>query len=215
MSKGEIRQAIKVQAQALGPLLHAGVATSLAAALTRNKGLRHEKYPHLLPLTMRAEMREFLEANPAPNGWKVDGEPRLMGQLCLTHPELNMRMRFLKERRRTYPGGVPIAGKSQARRDQWRNVPLDLAFPDGATDMGDLIELLLLWDFLKADSLEEFRLRIVHTLAPGIHGHAVPCDLILDVNDGGSVFSRLEFSGSPEDDDFFVIEIDEEEDSGS
>lgn len=54
-----------------------------------------------MPLTMRAEMREFLETNPAPNGWTIGGESRLMGQLALQRTDLNMEMRFLKERRRT------------------------------------------------------------------------------------------------------------------
>lgn len=214
MSRGEVRQAIELQAEALGSLLHAGVATSLAAAQRRNEGLRHSKYPHLIPLTVRAEMREFLESNPAPNDWKVDGDPRLMGQLSLVHSDLNMEMRFLKERRRTYPGGVPIAGKTQARRERWISDPLDIAWPNGTTDMGEPVELLLLWDFLTAETLDEFQLRIVHTLAPGVHGRAVPCDLILDVNDGGFIFSHLRFPGSPEPDDFFSVEIAEEEDRG-
>lgn len=126
MSSGSaIRQAIEVQAGALGPVLHAGVATSFAGAPARNKGLRYDKYPHLVPLTMRAEMREYLEVNPVVNGWTVNGDSRKMGQLLLSHGELNMEMQFLKERRRTYPGGVPIAGKNATRRGRWINQPLD------------------------------------------------------------------------------------------
>lgn len=217
MSNSDTRQIIEVQAQALGAVLHAGVATSLAASLSRNKGLRHEKYPHLMPLTMRAEMREYLESNPLLNGWEVGGDSRKMGQLLLTNTDLDLEMRFLKERRRTYPGGVPTAGNNQARRQQWTSEPLDLRLPEPAsvTD-ADPVRLLLLWDFLDAQTLDQFALRIVHTLAPGLHGHAVPCDLIVDVNDGGSIFSHLKFPGSPEDDDFFMVEIAEEEnESGS
>jgi hypothetical protein len=73
------------------------------------------------------------------------------------------------------------------------------------------LNLLLCWDFASRESRDEFRLRIVHTVAPGTYGDAVPCDLILDVEDGGSIFSRLKFTGSEEDDDFFKIEISEEE----
>jgi hypothetical protein len=218
MSSGEIRQAIEVQAGALGPVLHAGVATSLAGALTRNRGLQHTKYPHLMPLTMRAEMREYLEANPMANDWKVDGDPRKMGQLLLTHPDLNMEMQFLKERRRTYPGGVPTAGENKTRRQRWSNDPLDLDLADAAhLDSTDPVRLLLLWDFLDAQTLDQFKLRIVHPLEPGVYGRAVACDLILDVNDGGEIFKSLEFTGSPDDDDLFgEIDIDEEEDeSGS
>lgn len=218
MSSGEIRQAIEVQAGVLGPVLHAGVATSLAGALTRNAGLQHTKYPHLMPLTMRAEMREYLEANPMANGWKIDGDPRKMGQLLLAHSELNMEMQFLKERRRTYPGGVPAAGKNKTRRQRWSNDPLDLNLHDVAhLDSAGPVRLLLLWDFLDAANLDQFKLRIVHTLEPGVYGKAVACDLILDVNDGGEIFKSLEFTGSPDDEDLFgEIHIDEEEDeSGS
>jgi len=218
MSSGEIRQAIEVQAGALGPVLHAGVATSLAGAFARNKGLKHSKYPHLMPMTMRAEMREYLEANPMANDWEVDGDPRKMGQLLLAHPDLNMEMQFLKERRRTYPGGVPIAGKNKGRRQRWANDPLDLDLPDPAqVDGTDPVRLLLLWDFLDAQTLDQFSLRIVHPLEPGVYGRAVPCDLILDVNDGGEIFKSLEFTGSPDDDDLFgLVDVDEEENkSGS
>ncbi len=80
----------------------------------------------------------------------------------------------------------------------------------------DPLPLLLLWDFLDTRKLDQFTLRIVHTLAPGVYGKAVPCDLIVDVRDGGTIFSHLRFPGSPEDDDFFIVEIAEEEDeSGS
>jgi hypothetical protein len=213
VSGGEIREAIKVQAGALGPVLHAGVATSLAGALTRNTGLQYSKYPHLMPLTMRAEMREYLEANPMANDWKVDGDPRKMGQLLLAHPGLKMEMQFLKERRRTDPGGVPTAGRNKGRRQRWSNDPLDLTLPDTLQlDKIDPVRLLLLWDFLSADTLDQFTLRIVHPLEPGVYGRAVACDLILDVNDGGEIFKSLEFTGSPDDDDLFgMVDVDKEE----
>lgn len=216
MSSGEIRRAIEVQAGVLGAALHAGMATSLAGALARNRGLQHTKYPHLMPLTVRAEMREYLEANPMANDWRVDGDPRKMGQLLLAHPDLNMEMQFLKERRRTYPGGVPTAGKNKARRQRWSNDPLDLELPVAPhlASTGP-VRLLLLWDFLDVQTLEQFRLRIVHPLEPGVYGKAVACDLILDVNDGGEIFKILEFTGSPDDDDLFgEIDIDEEEGEG-
>lgn len=77
--------------------------------------------------------------------------------------------------------------------------------------------MLLLWDFLGPQSLEQFTLRIVHPLEAGEYGRAVACDLILDVKDGGEIFKSLEFTGSPGEDDLFSeIEIDVEEDeSGS
>lgn len=220
MSSGEVRTVIELQAGVLGPVLHAGVATSLAGALRRNKGLKHTRYPHLMPLIMRAEMREYLEANPMANDWKVDGDSRKMGQLLLVHPDLNMEMQFLKERRRSYPGGVPTAGKNEGRRQRWVNDPLDLGLTDTAhvDAPSDPVRLLLLWDFLDAQTLDQFSLRIVHPLEPGVYGRAVPCDLILDVNDGGEIFKSLEFTGSPDDDDLFGlvdVAVDEEGESGS
>lgn len=211
MSNDEARKAIETQAQALGPVLHAGMAVSLAAAGQRMRGLAHDRYPHLLPLTMRAEFREYLEREAALNGWAVGGDSRAMGQLLLQHPDLGMEMRFVKERRRSYPGGVPTAGKNRARRQHWAQDPLDFDLPGTPQSVINPVNLLLCWDFASRESLDEFRLRIVHTLAPGMYGAAVPCDLILDVEDGGSIFSRLKFAGSDDDEDFFKVEISEEE----
>jgi hypothetical protein len=221
MSREDVRRVIEVQAEALGPVLHAGVATALAAGHKRRAGLDHSKYPHLLPFIMRAELREFLDENSLPNDWIIDGDPRKMGQLLLRNTDLNLETRFLKERRTSYPNGVPTAGGNQARRKVWADLPLDLDLLSLAADskarrrVGP-IQLLLLWDFLSPEALEEFTLRIVHTISPGVYGEAVPCDLVLDVKDGGEIFKRLEFNGSLDDHDFFGVEIDEGEgESGS
>lgn len=211
MSNDDTRAAIETQAKALGLPLHAGMATSLAAARKRTTGLAHERHPHLLPLTMRAEFREHLEREAMPNGWQVGGDSRLMGQLLLQNAEMGMEMRFVKERRRSYPGGVPTAGKNHARRARWTQEPLDFVVPGAPSSMIQSTNLLLCWDFPSSRNLDEFCLRIVHTLAPGTYGTAVPCDLILEVGDGGSIFTRLKFSGSDEDEDFFKVEISEEE----
>jgi hypothetical protein len=215
MTSVDVRQLIEVQATALGPVLHEGTATSLSGALKRSKGLPHREHPHLRPLLMRAEMRKFLDSRRMPDGWQVGGDSRLMGQLHLVHAEHNLEMRFLKERRRTYPGGVPLAGKNHARRERWTAPPLDFDLPI-STSTGP-VPLLLLWDFLNAQTLDQFTLRIVHTLAPGVYGQEVPCDLILDVDHGGDIFKRLSFSGSPENEDLFAgtVRIDEVEDSGT
>lgn len=124
-----------------------------------------------------------------------------------------MEMQFLKERRRTYPGGVPTAGKNKERRQRWANDPLDLAIPGLPTgDATDPVRLLLLWDFLAEGGLGEFSLRIVHPLEPGVYGSAVPCDLILDVNDGGEIFKSLEFTGAADEEDLFgMVDVAAEE----
>lgn len=211
MSNDEATAVIESQAKALGPALHAGMAVSLSLAGRRMRGLDHARYPHLLPLTMRVEFREYLEREVLPSGWLVGGDSRAMGQLLLQQPDLGMEMRFVKERRRSYPGGVPHAGKNGARRQRWTQDPLDFDIPGAPIDVINPVNLLLCWDFASRETLDEFRLRIVHTLAPGSYGAEVPCDLILDVEDGGSIFSRLKFAGSDDDEDFFKVEISEEE----
>lgn len=211
MSSHNAKVAIEVQAQALGPVLHAGVAVALSAARQRMRGLDHGKYPHLLPLTLRAEFREYLGGEALPNNWCIGGDSRAMGQLLLLQPELGMQMRFVKERRRAYPGGVPAAGRNPARRQLWTQDPLDLEISGVPKHLIDPVHLLLCWDFARHGGLDEFRIRIVHTLAPGSYGAAVPCDLILDVEDGGSIYSRLKFAGSEDEEDFFKVEISEEE----
>jgi len=211
MSNDEARRVIQAQAEALGPTLHAGMAVSLAAAGQRMRGLAHDRYPHLLPLTMRAEFREHLEREGVPNGWALGGDSRAMGQLLLQHSELGLEMRFVKERRRSYPGGVPTAGKNSARRQRWTQDPLDFLISGAPLSVINPLNRLLCWDFASGGNLDEFRLRIVHTLEPGTYGAAVPCDLILDVEDGGTIFSRLKFAGSDDEEDFFKVEISEEE----
>jgi len=187
------------------------MAVSLASAGKRTRGLPYERYPHLLPLTMRAEFREYLERESIPGGWSVGGDSRAMGQLLLQHAELGLEMRFVKERRRSYPGGIPVAGKNAARRARWTQPPLDLHIPGASRTVIDPVNLLLCWDFAARKTLDEFRLRIVHTLAPGTYGSAVPCDLILDVENGGTIFTHLAFAGADEDEDFFRLDISEEE----
>lgn len=205
------RAVIETQAEVLGPVLYAGMATSIAQAGQRLRGLRYDRYPHLLPLAMRAELREYLEREGMPGDWSVGGDSRAMGQLLLQQADIGMEMRFVKERRRYYPGGVPNAGRNLARRERWTQLPLDLDIPGTAPNGIETLNVLLCWDFDSRTNLEQFRLRIVHTLAPGTYGSAVPCDLILDVQNDGSVFTHLAFAGSDDDEDFFSVDISEEE----
>lgn len=213
MSNGGIREVIQSQAELLGPVLHAGMATSLVTSTSRRGGLSHKKYPHVLPQLLRCDLREYLEQEGLPMGWALAGDSRKMAQLTLEHDEHQLELRFLKERRRTYPGGVPVAGRNPARRGKWINQELDLRVQQPEESAPDPYSLLLLWDFVGSD-LDQFSLRIVHTLEAGVYGREVPCDLILEVGDGGSIFSRLSFVGDPEDDDLFAdntIQLDEGE----
>lgn len=213
MSNRGAHRAIETQVEALGPVLYAGMASSLASAHGRRRGLDHTKYPHLLPLLVRTELREFFESNVMPPGWVVSGDSRRMGQLLLAHGEMNLEIRVLKERRATHPGGVPVAGSNNTRRRAWQADRLDLIWPSSSSRGGvvigpgspvELVRLLLVWDFVPGTRLQQFTLRVVHTIGAGIYGRAVPCDLILDVKDGGEIFTIRDFAGAAEDYDLFA-----------
>jgi hypothetical protein len=132
-----------------------------------------------------------------------------MGQLLLLNPSLGLELRFVKERRATQ--GVPHAGKNEARRRAWANAPIDAPLPGmEAFGLSDPKKFLLCWDLAEGES-DVFTLRIVHTVGVGAYGSRVPVDLILDVQEGGSIFTRLSFPGSDDEEDFFGVEIAEEE----
>lgn len=199
------RLLIEKQAELLAPVLRDSLATAIVGGAHRSKGLCRITYPHLLPLVVRCEMREALLAEALPGGWNVSGNPHQMGQLLLAEPELGVQMRFLKERRATYPGGVPTAGSTTARRSAWTAEPLDgLVLPVAADG---LVNLLLLWDFVNQHESDDFTLRIAHTLAPGKTGSAVPCDMLFEVKDDGSIFENRAFRGSQDSEDFFAEQV--------
>lgn len=148
----------------------------------------------------------------APPGWRVAGDPRRMGQLQLVNDSENLVLRVLKERRRTYPGGVPVAGPNSARRAVWRQTPLAIDLPDEPI-LNEAIELLLLWDRASEPGGSVVTVRLVHTLAPGIYGKRVPLDLSYELTPGGGIFDNLRFGGDPQDDDLFAS-IDRQENEG-
>lgn len=199
------RRLVERQATLLAPVLRDALATAIVDGAQRCSGLIRTKYPHFLPLAVRIEMREALERELLPAGWKLGGDSRAMGQLLLEEPELGLVMRFLKERRGTYPGGVPAAGTTSARRKAWTADQLDgLQLP---ITTGESLNLLLLWDFVNQTESDEFSLRIAHTLAPGRHGSAVPCDMLYEVKNDGSIFEHRAFRGSQESEDFFAEQV--------
>lgn len=201
-------QIVETEAAMLAPRLYEGMSIAIPSSETRARGLMHAKYPHLRPLLVRCELREYLEAGILPVGWQVEGNPGLMGQLLLVHRELGLHIRILKERRKTYPQGVPAAGRNPARRAHWQ-APLP------TLDAASLpkIELLLLWDYSKSeDAGVAFTLRIVHTTEAGVYGKPVKCDLDLEVVSGGTIFETLSFAGDDDREDFFSeVEIDKAE----
>lgn len=208
MTLNAMQHLVLVQSQVLGPRLYEGMAIAIQDADRRAQGLQHAKYPHLRPMLTRAVAREYLEQEGLPAPWRVDGNPSLMGQLYLTSDDLALTLRVLKERRRSYPGGVPVAGRNPARRSAWQ-APLPLDVPDD--DEPPLCELLLLWDYSRGDGDRSgFTLRIVHTVEAGVYGRGVRCDLDLAVQPGGTIFTNLAFTGNDDHEDFFV-EVDSRE----
>ncbi|MEV0110713.1 hypothetical protein AB0H42_30885 [Nocardia sp. NPDC050799] len=217
MTPNEMRSVVVSQAEVLAPRMYEGVASALADAEARARGFGHAKYPHFRPLAARIAFREYLEKEGLPPQWNVDGNPAAMGQLYLSAPALGLKLRFLKERRRTYPSGVPVAGKNRARREAWRQGVLFSRSELRAADAElSVHELLLLWDYAKSASVSEgFTLRIVRPLAPGVYGKAVPFDLDIALKPGGDIFTSMTFVGDADDEDFFgTAQIDREENDG-
>lgn len=206
MTLERVRALVEAQARLLGPRLYEGVAFGIQDAATRAKGFKHTKYPHLRPLLTRASLREFLEAEELPGDWQVDGNPTLMGQLIISEPIMRLSLRVLKERRRTYPGGIPVAGRNPARQRLWQ-APLFSLDPPESTALVN--ELLLLWDYADEEIVEAgFTLRVVHPIETGVHGRAVRCDLDFNVQAGGTVFETLSFQSDPAVEDFFQADLD-------
>lgn len=186
--------------------LDEGMALALAQAEERVGDLVRDGSLHLRPLTVRALLRRHLEGVEL-RSWRLGGDPRLMGQLLLDDVESGLGMRVLKERRHTYPGGVPVAGKNRSRQAHWTQPPL--FGPDASPDPAQ-IEVLLLWDLKDPERVDEgYTLRLVHTLEPGRYGRPVACDLSINIKTGGSLFSTLRFQGDDEPQDFFEVHIDE------
>lgn len=209
--RDDIRPVITAEAETLSPLLHECVAESLAASRRMVAGFDYSEHPVLLPMVLRAEVRERLKNRALPVGWGIGGDSRLMEQLKLTHAKHKFELRFLKERRRTYPGGIPTAGHNQSRRRVWRQQELDLRVSAGFAEQTP-VTFLLVWDLKNPKDLDEgFTLRVVHTMEPGTYGRAVACDLSLDLLPGGGIFDRLVFVGDEEDTDLFNgVELAEE-----
>lgn len=97
----------RVEAQALASPLFEGMAYAIARADQRAIGLPHAEFPHLRPLTVLCDLRKHLELDSLPPTWRLGGKSALMGQLRFEAPSLGLTFRFLKERRRGYPGAHP------------------------------------------------------------------------------------------------------------
>ncbi|MCH8563666.1 hypothetical protein LTI14_10635 [Nesterenkonia sp. YGD6] len=210
-----IKETVISHAGALGPDLQDTMARAMASASRDISSLPHDKYPHLRPHITRAYWREELEKTTLPMGWTLGGNPRRNGQTSLIHPELNAEMRIMKERRRTYPGGVPTAGLSPSRRKYWDGTgtpPMEgLEIPAGSLPQFEPLNLLLCWDYATSENQTDFKLRVVHTLEPGHYGEAVKCDIIIDIQQDGGLHRYSRFEGSEDHEDFFNFDFRKEE----
>lgn len=198
MTTDAIADLVGVETARLAPLLFEGISLGLASANRAAFILPHAKYPHIRPQLLRCYLREHIEQVALPHGWGIGGDSTKMGQLYLANPEHKMYLRLLKERRHTYPGGVPVAGHNKKRRAAFQG-----AFPLPAEYTR--LDLLLLWDF--EDGLDSFTLRVVHPTEAGVYGRPVHLDLDIAILPDGGIQERRRFVSDPEEDDLFAAEI--------
>lgn len=194
--------------------LYEGVTAGLADAESRLAGYPHlDSYPALTAILARHSMRNYWVDGGMARPWEVQGQPHLMGQVIIVNAAANLELRLLKERIRTYPGGAPVAGKSDLRRQYWTQLAFDYPVPSAVNE--ERTRLLLLWDRIAVEEEAQISVRVVHTCAPGHYGSAVPIDMSFNIEPGGGIFDQLTFEGDPQNDDFFpdIAEDDNEGDN--
>lgn len=186
------------------PLFQTG---SIALTLADNRvgDLVQQGDTGLLSRVMRGDFRAQLHSQELP-GWIIEGNPARSGELYLRHWDTGLLLRFLKERRKTYPGGVPVAGYNLARKNWWsQTYQSPLPGLEQPTDHD--LNLLLLWDLVDATVIDQgIVMRVVRTIAPGVYGASVPIDLSVELNDTGGMWEWLKFVGDDELTDFFPDE---------
>ncbi|UBH24919.1 hypothetical protein KW076_01590 [Micrococcus porci] len=162
-----------------------------------------DNYPAFRSMATRIGAREHWINQGLGPGWHIAGNPAMQAQTLLVNPAAGIEMRFLRERRRSYPGGVPVAGHNAARREAWSQSPLPFTLSgDPSTQEAiDEIILLLLWDMTTDGDIQ---VRVVHPLEPGVYGRAVPVDMEFQVQPGGTLFSRLSYEGDDQNENLFA-----------
>ncbi|MEL4356674.1 MULTISPECIES: hypothetical protein [unclassified Luteococcus] len=200
----------------IAPLIDDAMGGAILQAEARAVGFDHARFPHTRPLNIRQDVRLALEeAEPLPDGWRVEGDPRKMGQLLLVDSTTGMTIRFLKAPY-SQPDRIPHAGYNPARRKAWSNEPIQTTLPSlgrvsSLTGRANLRgeTFLLIWSYKDPQNREDgYDLRIVHTRAPGAFGKATPCDLDLVIPRGGLINEEdLSFVGSDEDGDLFTFDL--------
>lgn len=163
-----------------------------------------DEYPFMPPLITRIGVREFCKRGSLPDGWMLDGNSRLMGQLMFTRD--NLALRYLKERRHTYPGGIPPAGRNPARRSFYQ--PSLPGLEEAGTDEVPL-NLILAWDYIDPRDLAQGTvMRIVHPVEAGVYGRAVGVDLSLEVGDDRQWLVDIDaFRPAEEEEDLYALTL--------
>ncbi|MDR0625928.1 MAG: hypothetical protein LBG11_01495 [Bifidobacteriaceae bacterium] len=210
MASDDLAKLVAGAVAPISPLLFQDVSDALTNAEQRVGDLVRSGAVHLRALTMREELRAML-ADQDLQGWAVGGNPGKMGELYLKHPETGILLRVLKERRKTYPGGIPVAGANRARRAYWSRANAPQWIQGALTGHGmppaEPLGLLLVWDLVSARDLEQgFTLRVVRTAEPGDFGSRVRLDLSVELDATASAWTHLQFLGDDEMEDFFPDE---------
>lgn len=208
MSSVEFELQIGKLVAELEPVVVEGVSHGLNFADRAMQNADRQTFPFYHPLSLRVGFRLFFDSFALPEGWELGGDPARMGQTLLVSSDYQIR--FLKERRRTYPGGAPPAGRNHARQAFYYQPPLlDLNDVKDRLDIHERERLLLLWDYGDPEQGAEIELRLVRPIGPGIYGEKVPTDLSVPLN---GLSTEFRFVGANEEDlDLFSVEISKEE----
>lgn len=214
MSDGVTREFVQQCVGAIAQPLYEGVSAGLADAGVRLAGYPHlDQYPALISILARHSMRNYWVDGGMAEPWQVLGQPHLMGQVILVNAEADLELRLLKERLKTYPGGAPVAGTNHDRRQYWTSPTLPIDLP--GVPSAERTRLLLLCDRVVVEEEGRISVRVVHTLAPGHYGSAVPIDMSFNIEPSGQMFDQLAFEGEAQDEDLFpdIAKDDNEGDS--
>lgn len=194
----------------IGPItsvIDEAVASAMATAMDRCRGI-DPVYSWHYANTVRVFTRKHLSNTPLPLGWELGGDPAKMGQIILTKPGL-IDLRFLKGSTHQ-PGLVPHAGSTLRRQQTWSQSPLP-ELGAGFSTTGPHT-FLMLWNYAQQSRLDSgFTLHLAHPIGPGRYGSRVPCDLLIDIPQGGTAFENLAFPAFEDVEDFFDVAVEQDE----
>ncbi|MDI9629453.1 MAG: hypothetical protein QM286_13105 [Acidobacteriota bacterium] len=217
MSSIEVHSLIERHVQGVGLALYEGVAAGVDHATVAMGRLSIGDYPWLFSGHARAAMRHYWvrSGHLGVSGWSVRGRPQLMGETFLENDEHRLSLRLLKESGRVHPGGVPAAGRSDTRREQWQAPLPGLArSSDGLEFLSGVAACLLLWAVEFEAGIPLISVRVVHPLEPGRYGQRVPIDMSFSISPKGQMFEDLRFSGDPQEEDLFPNILEQENEDG-